>query len=260
MGRRILVQRKGRGTTQWRSPSHKKIAPARHPKWAPDKTYVGTIVNLLHESGRGAPLAEVRYEGEKKIHYMVAPEGAYVGQVIECGEDAALANGNTLMLEYIPEGTPVYNIEGSPGDGGKYVKASGLAATIVSIDKTKAMVRLPSGGQKAFSPRCRATIGIVAGLSANEAKNIETAVEEGIVAGGGRSEKPFLKAGAVWHHTRGKARKWPVVRGAAMNAASHPHGGGSHQSPGRPTTVSRHAPPGRKVGNIAARRTGRRTK
>lgn len=240
MGKRVLVQRKGHGTTQWRSPRHKKIAPARHPKWAPNKTYIGTIVNLHHESGRGAPLAEIKYEGETKIHFMVAPEGAQVGQIVECGEDAPLANGNTLILEHIPEGTPVYNIEGSPGDGGKYVKASGLAATIVSIDKTKAMVRLPSGIQKAFSPRCRATIGIV--------------------AGGGRQEKPFLKAGAVWHHTRGKARKWPVVRGAAMNAASHPHGGGSHQSPGRPSTVSRNAPPGRKVGNIAARRTGRKTK
>ncbi len=240
MGKRVLVQRKGRGTTQWRSPSHKKIAPARHPKWAPSKTYIGTIMNLHHESGRGAPLAEIKYEGETKVHFMVAPEGAQVGQIIECGDEATLANGNTLILEHIPEGTPVYNIEGSPGDGGKYVKSSGLAATIVSIDKTKAMVRLPSGRQKSFSPRCRATIGIV--------------------AGGGRQEKPFLKAGAKWHHARGKARKWPIVRGAAMNAASHPHGGGSHQSPGRPSTVSRHAPPGRKVGNIAARRTGRKTK
>jgi large subunit ribosomal protein L2 len=240
MGKRILVQRKGRGTTQWRSPSHKKIAPARHPKWSPDKTYAGSIVKLLHEPGRGAPLAAVRYDGEKKLHYMVAPEGAYVGQAIECGQDATLANGNTLMLQHIPEGTPIYNIEGSPGDGGKYVRASGLTATIISTDKAKSMIRLPSGVQKSFSPRCRATIGII--------------------AGGGRSEKPFLRAGAVWHHTHANARKWPVVRGAAMNAASHPHGGGSHQSPGRPTTVSRNAPPGRKVGNIAARRTGRKTK
>ncbi len=238
MGRRILVQRKGRGTTQWRSPRHLKIAPAKHPKWAPDKTYVGQVVDLLHESGRGAPLAKIKYEGESKLHYIMAPEGVQVGQTIECGEEAALANGNTLMLEYIPEGTPIYNIEGSPGDGGKYVRSSGLAASIVSIDKSKAMVRLPSGRQKVFSPRCRATIGIV--------------------SGGGRPEKPFLKAGAVFHHVRGKARKWPVVRGAAMNACSHPHGGGSHQSPGRPSTVSRHAPPGRKVGNIAARRTGRK--
>ncbi|MFW9908404.1 MAG: 50S ribosomal protein L2 [Candidatus Thorarchaeota archaeon] len=240
MGKRVLVQRKGRGTTQWRSPRHKKIAAAKHPKWAPDKTYYGVIEGLLHESGRGAPLAKVKYEGEKGYHYMAAPEGAYVGQNIECGEEATLATGNTLMLEYIPEGTPIFNIEGAPGDGGKYVRSSGLTATIISIDKQKAIVRLPSGTQKTFSPRCRATIGIV--------------------AGGGRAEKPFLKAGAVWHHVKGKARKWPVVRGAAMNAASHPHGGGSHQSPGRPSTVSRHAPPGRKVGNIAARRTGRKSK
>jgi large subunit ribosomal protein L2 len=236
MGKRVLVQRKGRGTTQWRSPSHLKIAPARHPKWAPGKTYIGKIIDLLHESGRGAPLAAIRYEGETKLHYMMAPEGARVGQAIECGENARLENGNTLMLEHIPEGTPVYNIEGSPGDGGKYVKASGLTATIVSIDTAKAMVRLPSGAQKTFSPRCRATIGIV--------------------AGGGRSEKPYLKAGTAWHSTRGKARKWPVVRGTAMVAASHPHGGHSHHL----STVSRHAPPGRKVGSIAARRTGRKTK
>lgn len=238
IGRRILVQRKGRGSQQFKSPRHRKIAPARHPKWAPGKTYVGTVVDMLHEAGRGAPLAVVKYEGENQNHYMVAPEGVYVGQEIECGDEATLANGNTLILEHIPEGTPVYNIEGSPGDGGKFVRSSGLAATIVSIDEKKAMVRLPSGRQKAFSPRCRATIGIV--------------------SGGGRSEKPFLKAGTVYHHVRAKARKWPVVRGAAMNAASHPHGGGSHQSAGRPTTVSRNAPPGRKVGNIAARRTGRR--
>lgn len=238
MGRRILVQRKGRGTTQWRSPKHKKTAAVRHPKWSPDKTYVGKIVHILHEAGRGAPLAEVKYEGESKTHHMVAPEGVYVGQIIECGEEATLANGNTLILEYIPEGTPIYNIEGKPGDGGKYVRASGLTATIVSIDKKRAIIRLPSGHQKEFAPKCRATVGIA--------------------AGGGRKEKPYLKAGTMWHHTRAKARKWPVVRGAAMNACSHPHGGGSHQSPGRPTTVSRHAPPGRKVGNIAARRTGRK--
>jgi large subunit ribosomal protein L2 len=240
MGRRVLVQRKGQGHQQWRSPQHKKIAPARHPKWAPEKTYIGRVINLYHEAGRGAPIAEVRYDGEEKLHYMIAPEGLAIGQLIECGEDAGLSNGNTLVLNAIPEGTPIYNIEGSPGDGGKYVRSSGLAATIITIDEKKAIVRLPSGTQKSFSPRCRATIGIV--------------------AGGGRPEMPFLKAGTVWHHTRGKARKWPVVRGAAMNACSHPHGGGSHQSPGRPTTVGRNAPPGRKVGNIAARRTGRKSK
>ena len=32
--------------------------------------------------------------------------------------------------------------------------------------------------------------------------------------------------------------------------------GGAKQSPHKPTTTSRNAPPGRKIGQIAARRTG----
>jgi len=78
----------------------------------------------------------------------------------------------------------------------------------------------------------------------------------GVIAGGGRLEKPLLKAGAAYWKWSAKSYWWPRVRGLAMNPVSHPHGGGRHV--GRPTTVSRNAPPGRKVGHIAARRTGRR--
>ena len=49
---------------------------------------------------------------------------------------------------------------------------------------------------------------------------------------------------------------FPVVRGVCMNPVDHPHGGGNHQHVGKPTTVARKASPGRKVGLIAARRTG----
>jgi large subunit ribosomal protein L2 len=54
------------------------------------------------------------------------------------------------------------------------------------------------------------------------------------------------------------AAKYPRVSGVAMNAVDHPFGGGNRKHPGKPTTVSRNAPPGRKVGHIAARRTGKR--
>ncbi|KAE8735850.1 60S ribosomal protein L8 [Hibiscus syriacus] len=50
---------------------------------------------------------------------------------------------------------------------------------------------------------------------------------------------------------------WPKVRGVAMNPVEHPHGGGNHQHIGHASTVRRDAPPGQKVGLIAARRTGR---
>ncbi|MEM0057199.1 MAG: 50S ribosomal protein L2, partial [Candidatus Geothermarchaeota archaeon] len=46
--------------------------------------------------------------------------------------------------------------------------------------------------------------------------------------------------------------------GTAMNTVDHPHGGGSHQHVGKPKTVSKHAPPGQKVGSFGARRTGRK--
>lgn len=79
----------------------------------------------------------------------------------------------------------------------------------------------------------------------------------GVVAGGGRIDKPLMKAGnAFWKH-KAKRNAWPRVCGIAMNPVDHPHGGGNHQHVGHPTTVRRSAPPGQKVGLIAARRTGR---
>lgn len=78
----------------------------------------------------------------------------------------------------------------------------------------------------------------------------------GVVAGGGRIDKPLLKAGNAYHKYKVKRNCWPRVRGVAMNPVEHPHGGGNHQHVGHPTTVGRSAPAGQKVGLIAARRTG----
>ena len=51
----------------------------------------------------------------------------------------------------------------------------------------------------------------------------------GIVAGGGRTDKPVLKAGNNWHKFKAKRRGiWPRIRGVAMNPVEHPHGGGNH--------------------------------
>lgn len=78
----------------------------------------------------------------------------------------------------------------------------------------------------------------------------------GVIGGGGRNEKPMLKAGNVYWKFKAKRKCWPNVRGVAMNPVDHPHGGGNHQHLGKPSTISRRTPPGRKVGLIAARRTG----
>ncbi len=238
MGKRILVQRAGRGTPAFRNRGHLRVGPAHYPPIAGIKeTLRGRVVDLLHDPGRWVPLARIVLENGEEF-LTPAVEGMYVGQVIAIGPQAGIRNGNILPVGAIPEGTQIANIEVRPGDGGKLVRSSGAYAVIVGRSGNKTIIQLPSGKVKEVPNNARAIIGVV--------------------AGGGRPEKPLLKAGASYHKWKVKAHKWPRVRGVAMNAVSHPHGGGSHQSVSFPSTVSRTAPPGQKVGHIAARRTGRR--
>ncbi|MEB3779097.1 MAG: 50S ribosomal protein L2 [Desulfurococcales archaeon] len=236
MGKRLRQQRAGRGSPTYRSPGHIHPGPARYPP-PRDETIRGKVVELLHDPGRYVPLARVVTEtGEEFL--TPAAEGMYVGQFIEIGPDAKPEPGNILPLGQIPEGTMVYNLELQPGDGGRLARQAGSYAVILGKSGARIRVRLPSGKEKDIIPTARATIGIPAGA--------------------GRIEKPLLKAGNAYHKWKVKARKWPRVRGVAMNAVNHPFGGGSHQRKSHPSTVARETPPGRKVGHIAARRTGRR--
>jgi len=166
-------------------------------------------------------------------------EGMCTGQFVYCGKKAALQVGNVLPIGSVPEGTIVCSLEEKAGDRGRLARASGNYATIVAHnpDTGRTRVRLPSGAKKVLPSANRAMIGIV--------------------AGGGRIDKPIMKAGRAHHKFRVKRNCWPRVRGVAMNPVEHPFGGGNHQHIGKPSTVRRDASHGRKVGLIAARRTGR---
>lgn len=241
MGKRILVQRRGRGSPTFQASSHGHKSPAKYKFFGEKETkkaITGEIIEFIHDPGRGTPLARIRYEnGEEAL--IPAIEGTYIGQKIEQGTNAPLDIGNTLPLYKIPEGTPVCNIELKQGDGGKIVRASGTIATIQSHTPTNTIIQLPSGALKEVNKNARATVGVI--------------------AAGGRTEKPFMKAGrkSAWFRSKG-AKIYPKVRGVAMGAYAHPHGGGAKQHLGHPSTVSRHTPPGRKVGLVAAKRAGRK--
>jgi large subunit ribosomal protein L2 len=242
LGKRILVQRRGRGSPTFRASTHKRVAPAKYPNLMlggiMDKVLKGQIIELVHDPGRGAPLAYVELEtGER--YYTIAPEGVHEGQIIELGGKASINVGNVLPIGLIPEGTTICNIELSPGDGGKIARSSGAYATVVSHTPEGTLISLPSGKTRYINDLCLATVGIV--------------------AASGRTEKPFVKAGAKFHWMRAKGHKYPRVRGRAMIAALHPFGSG-RRGARKVTTVSRNAPPGRKVGLIAAKRTGRKKK
>merc|ERR1711934_1061529 len=101
-------------------------------------------------------------------------------------------------------------MEEKTGDRGRIARASGNYAVVIAHnpDTKRTRVKLPSGTKKVIPSANRATVGIV--------------------AGGGRIDKPMLKAGR-----------------------------GNHQHIGKASTVKRGTSAGRKVGLIAARRTGR---
>ncbi|MBD3194627.1 MAG: 50S ribosomal protein L2 [Candidatus Lokiarchaeota archaeon] len=248
MGKRILAQRKGQGHLWARSPSHRHIGKVKYRPFKEDEMRTKfTIIDFVHSPGRGTPVAKILYEDGTKDLYL-PPEGVYVGQeFVKTRKDidkkktikakqAMINVGNIVPLKDIPLGTLIFNIESYPGDGGKFARASGVAAIVKEHKNNKVLVQFRSKKRRWFNGNCLCTIGVV--------------------AGGGRTDKPFLKAGAKYYSLRSKAQKWPVVRGVTMNACSHPFGGGAKQSPHKPTTINRNAPPGRKVGQIAARRTG----
>jgi large subunit ribosomal protein L8e len=245
MGKVIRGCRKGRGTV---FTSHTRLnkGPVKLRKldYAERHGYIkGVVKDIVHEPGRGAPIAMVQfsnpYHFKKDNELIVASEGMCTGMFIYCGKKAQLVVGNILPVGAMPEGTVICNVEARPGDRGSFARCSGDYAVVISHDEDKgtSKVRLPSGSKKTIFSVCRAMVGII--------------------AGGGRTDKPMLKAGRAYHKYRVKRNEWPRVRGVAMNPVEHPHGGGNHQHIGHPSTTKRLASAGQKVGLIAARRTGR---
>lgn len=237
MGKRILQRRRGKAGIQFRAPSKGKIAPVKYPWMGSEPTGMATVTAIMDERGRSAPLAQLRLERDRYA-YVPAVAGMSVGQQVTIGQGAQVLEGNVLPLSRIPEGTRVCNIEIRPGDGGRLVRSSGTSAVLFSKANGRAIIKLPSGKNILIKDTCRATVGEV--------------------AGGGRREKPFLTAGARHHAMRAAGRVYPRMRGIAMAVVYHPFGGGRHQHPGKSTSTSRNAPPGRKVGLIAPRKTGRK--
>ncbi len=227
MGKLIIPQRRGKGGLVYTSPSHKHVGDM---KLIPEGQYV--VKDLIHAPGRNSPVLVLsNSNGEKYLQ--IAFNGAYVGQKVTSGSKVGPALGNTLSLGSIPDGAYVHNIESIPGDGGKFCRTGGTSAQIVSHGDAVA-VKLASGKIKQFHPLCRATVGFV--------------------AGSGSKDIPILKAGRNVHYHQSRAKRPFSVRGVAMNAVNHPHGGGNHQHVGRASTVGRGTPPGRKVGRLSPKR------
>lgn len=123
----------------------------------------------------------------------------------------AIRPGNFLPLHLIPIGTTIHSITMNPQGPAKMVRSAGTFGQLVAFSarsgagESHAQVRLQSGEVRLIPSRCCAAIGTVSNKD--------------------HQHRRLGKAG----RSRWLGRR-PKVRGVAMNACDHPHGGGRGKS------------------------------
>lgn len=190
---RITVRHRGSGVK-------KLLRKIDHRK---DKYGVlGIVERLEYDPNISANVALIKYaDGERR--YVLAPRKMKIGNEIISGEKVEPEIGNTMMLKNISSGTPVHDVELSRGKGGQLGRSAGAAIIVQGQDTTGryAQLKMPSGEIRLVLNTCFATIGQV-----------------------GNEEHMNVKMGKAGRK-RNLGRR-PTVRGRAMHAEQHPHGGG----------------------------------
>ncbi|MBU0981434.1 50S ribosomal protein L2 [Patescibacteria group bacterium] len=165
----------------------------------------GVVTALEYDPNRSAFLMLVTYkDGDKRYH--LAPADIEIGDKIMTAKKTKAKVGNRMMLESIPVGFEISNIQLNLSGKGQLARSAGARAKLVSLDGDLAHVELPSGEVRFVHKTCYADIGRVSNIDHQNA----------VVGKAGR--------------TRLKGRR-PQVRGKAMNPCDHPHGGGEGGSP-----------------------------
>lgn len=166
----------------------------------------GRVAAIEYDPNRSARIALIHYaDGEKR--YILYPDGLRPGEMVNSGPEAEIKTGNALPLERIPEGSMVHAIEMTPGGGAKIARSAGAYATLMAREGEFAQLKMPSGEIRLVPKTCMAALGQVGNMD-----------HENVTLGNaGRSRHLGIR---------------PTVRGTAMNAVDHPHGGGRGKSKG----------------------------
>jgi len=189
----------GRITSRHKGGGHKRRFRSVDFKY--DKIDIPAVVETIeYDPNRSGFIALVCYkDGERR--YILAPQKLLVGDTVITSEKAPLSPGNRLPLSQVPIGTFVYNIEIKKGGGSKMARSAGTHAEVVARDGGYVNLKMPSSEIRKVREESWASIG--------ETSNSEHKLTVSGKAGRSR-----------WLGIR------PTVRGSAMNAVDHPHGGG----------------------------------
>ena len=193
---KITVRHQGGGNRQ----KYRIIDFKRNKDGVPAK-----VKTIEYDPNRSANIALLAYaDGEKR--YILAPKGLQVGETLQSGSGVDIKPGNALVINEIPVGSLIHNIELHPGKGGQLARSEGVSAQILGRADKYVLVRLGSGEVRKILATCKATIGEV-----------------------GNESHELVRIGKA-----GKARHMglrPEVRGSVMNPNDHPHGGGEGRAP-----------------------------
>nr|YP_009478275.1 ribosomal protein l2 [Prototheca stagnorum]BBD20182.1 ribosomal protein l2 [Prototheca stagnorum] len=191
-------------TSQHRGGGHKRVY--RDIDFKRSKIgIVGKIKTVEYDPNRNALIALVVYkDGDKK--YILYFQNLEIGANIVSSSYAFIRAGNASPLKNFPLGATIHNIELHSGKGGQLVRSAGAKAVILFKYKNMTAVRLPSGKKRFIPDICWVTYGVV----------------------GNQQQKLKILGKAGCNRWIGKR---PHVRGSAMNAVDHPHGGGEGKAP-----------------------------
>ncbi len=188
----------GRITVRHRGGGVKRHYRLLNHKLAPGLTV--TIEEIEYDPNRSARIARVK-DQHGLYHYILADTSMQKGKVVVSGPEAPIESSNRMPLSRIPIGTQIYAIEITPGKGAQMVRSAGVKAQLMAKEGDYAQVRLPSGEVRRFRIEATAAIGVVGNVQHQNVK----------IGSAGRNRRKGIR---------------PGVRGVAMNAADHPHGGG----------------------------------
>jgi len=231
MGKRIIVQARGKGSFSYRV---RRKAFKYRLKYPSELNGEGFVSGLINSTGHTSPIAKIKWAGG--VFFIPAFNKMIEGQKINF-DSKETKEGNILKLKNIPIKTQIYGIESRPKDGGVFIHAAGSCGTVNRIIGKNIFVLMPSKKEKKFNKNCRAIIGII--------------------AGGGRLEKPILKAGKKHYIKKSRNKLWPRTSAVKMNVVDHPFGSGRGKNP-KSKIAKRNVPAGARIGLLRPRRTGRK--
>lgn len=173
----------------------------------------GCIVSIDYDPNNKKLISLVLYLGGY-YSYTAHIIGSFIGMMIMSSYKSSDSLGNSMFVQHFTYGSNIHNLEIKPKSGAKLLRANGSFGKVLNSINNYKLIKLKSGKIVKIPFDSLATSGIISDffhLYYTKKKNA-----------------------GYW-----RLLGWrPMVRGVAMNAVDHPHGGGKGKKSGNALSMS----------------------